>query len=167
MESNLIEGLKDMSNNSLWRVRLSLVEHIGLIAASINFDATEGGWTTWCNDMLQDEGILVCNILANSVRECTVITILELMKKLSPEWITKFVESRLEFHKNCENYLQRITTIFLLEVITILLSQRVCLETSSLDHFSEVTSMLLRISTDDIDPDVIYFAKKASLCISS
>ncbi|KAF0991617.1 hypothetical protein HZS_1271 [Henneguya salminicola] len=34
-ENNLVEGLKDMSSSSTWRVRLSLVEHISIIAQSM------------------------------------------------------------------------------------------------------------------------------------
>lgn len=48
-----------MSSNPLWRVRLALVEHIAAVAPALLVENSEPEWTTWCREMLADEGLIV------------------------------------------------------------------------------------------------------------
>lgn len=134
LSQSLLPAIVDLAEDSKWRVRFAIIEHIPHIANQLGCQFFNEKLNNLCMTWLGDD--------IYSIRRAATDNLSQLSKQFGEEWTSEHIIPRLDRMHLHTNYLQRMTSLYGLQVLFNSLSSQTIEET--------VLPLVLSMATDPV-----------------
>jgi serine/threonine-protein phosphatase 2A regulatory subunit A len=108
LSSSLLPAIVDLAEDNKWRVRFAIIEHIPHIATQLGSDYFNEKLCNLCMTWLGDD--------VYSIRKAATENLYKLSLHFGEEWTKEHILPRLDRMHLHTNYLQRMTSLYGLQV---------------------------------------------------
>ena len=152
LAQELLPAIKDLAEDTHWRVRLAIIEYVPLLATQMGVaflfqqspTGEDGQLTTLCLSWLSDRVF--------SIREAAALNLKKLTEVFGAEWASKHVLPKVIAGVQNPRYLYRVAAIRALTLLAAVTGQDACLQ--------EIMPVL-KSSAKDAVPNVRFCVAKA------
>lgn len=109
LSQSLLPAIVDLAEDSKWRVRFAIIEHIPHIATQLGCQFFNEKLNNLCMTWLGDD--------IYSIRRAATDNLSQLSKQFGEEWTKEHIIPRLDRMHQHTNYLQRMTSLYGLQVL--------------------------------------------------
>jgi serine/threonine-protein phosphatase 2A regulatory subunit A len=110
LSQSLLPAIVDLSEDSKWRVRVAIIEHIPMLAEKLGNSFFSERLNSLCMTWLTDE--------VYSVRRAAAENLKKLIEIFGDEWSREHIVPRIERMRVDNNYLKRMTALYGIQVIS-------------------------------------------------
>lgn len=134
LSQSLLPAIIDLAADLKWRVRVAIIEHIPMIAQQLGSSFFNERLNTLCMTWLGDN--------VYSVRRAATENLQKLTERFGDEWACEQIVPRVNEMHIHTNYLQRMTALYCIQVLS------VCLSKNSVEN--TLASMVLKLCGDSV-----------------
>ena len=143
LSHSLLPAIVDLSEDSKWRLRVAIIEHIPMLAEKLGTTFFGDKLNSLCMTWLTDD--------VYSVRRAATENLKKLAQMFGDEWSRLNIIPRIEIMHEDNNYLKRMTTLHCIQVMTS------CLSSNSVEDI--FMSIVLKMTKDNV-PNVRFTAAR-------
>lgn len=129
LSQSLLPAIVDLAEDSKWRVRHAIIEHIPKLAEQLGCDYFNEKLSNLCMAWLGDE--------VYSIRRSAAANLYKLSAHFGEDWTMEYIFPRIEKMQTHANYLQRMTALYGIQVLVKSLSKS-CVEKQVLPLVSKL-----------------------------
>ena len=110
LNQSLLPAIVDLAEDSKWRVRQAIIEHIPMLAKQLGKDYFGEKLNSLCMSWLDDD--------VYSVRRAATENLQKLAELFGEDWSVRIIMPKLETMRTHNNYLHRTTALYAVQVLT-------------------------------------------------